>query len=141
MGADLELRAVLKDFESGLTDDEIMLKHGLSKEQLEIVNRALDRTKRLTRRILANERSKRLGARGTLAEAQGNLSGAGMYVNSSFYKLYVQYNVPDGEIEEIENKLEPLRMAIRDGSIKPEEFDREIRTLVRNLIWKRVNPP
>ena len=127
MVADLELKAVLKDFELGLTDDEIMRKHGLSRGQLEIVHRALDRTNQLTERILANERNEK---------AQRNVSGARKFVNSSFHRLYVQYDVPDEEIEEIETGLERLRKAIRDGSIKAEEFDSEIRALVRNLIEK-----
>jgi hypothetical protein len=120
----MDLKALLKDVESGLTDDEIMSKHKVSKEQLLTIYNSLVKVDRLTKRILGTKR------KGHFLNESGE--------SSSFYELYEEFNIGAEEREHNEDRLQNLRRNLSLGIIKPDEFQQSVRLLVRNLLKKHT---
>ncbi len=112
----MELTAILRDVQSGLTSDEIMFKHHLSQEQLITIYIAWEKV---------NESTKRILAKGGVGEKRSRL-----------HELYEQYGIGVAEREQIDNRMQQLREAILGRVINADEFDREVRGLVRNLLEK-----
>ncbi len=115
-GSDMELKAILIDVESGLTNDEIISKHNLSKEQLVNICNALDKVNQLKNRIL--------GGRST--------------AEPKLCRFYERFNLRVEEREQIENQLQLLRKELLTSVIAADQFDQRIRILVRNFLKKHL---
>lgn len=121
----MELKPILEDVDSGLTDSELISKHNLSKEQVISIRKACDKVHQITQRILQKDRA-----------TQAMKPGGGAV--SSFSPLYERFNIGAEERDQIESRAQLLRQALRKGAINMDEFSREIRLLVRDVLEKHL---